>query len=184
MKKVLSLIAVVTVALFAGKVNAQSTSDQVTLNIKLNPVYTLVVDGGQKTVDLVYSTRDNYGNGVSETKANHLVVYSTGGFEVKVKVAGDFTATGGKTIAANTVSVLASNGDLDANNPITPSYSDVSLSTADTRLLSSDQGGVDHKFNVTYKGADNHAYVNKYISGAGGATSVYTSTLTYTILGL
>jgi hypothetical protein len=183
MKKLAFVSAIVFAGLFAGKVSAQSTSDQVTLNIKLKPVYTLIVDGGQKTVDLVYQSREDYAGGVTQTKNNHLKVYSTGGFEVKVKTNGDFQGTGGKSIAANTVSVLASNGDLDANNSITPDYSSVNLSTGDTRILSSDKGGVDHKFNVTYTGANNHAYINNYFGGNGGE-SVYTATVTYTILGL
>ncbi len=184
MKRIVKVMAVAAVAFVSGTVNAQTTSDQVTLNINLNPVYTLIVDGSQKTVDLTYNTREDYDKGVSALKNNHLTVYSTGGFEVKVKTDGDFKAKSGETIDAKSVSVEASNGDLDKNNMISPSYSKVDLSASDTQLISSKSGGVDHKFNVNYTGAANHAYVNKYISGNGGATSVYTSTLTYTILGL
>ncbi len=61
------------------------TSDNVTLNVTLNPIQSLIVNPQQKTVDLTYSTKADYLNGVISKQENHLTVFSTGGFEIKVK---------------------------------------------------------------------------------------------------
>ena len=60
--------------------NAQS---EVTLNIKLHPIQTLVIN--QAKVDINYSTKEDYTNGVTIQEPEHITVYSTGGFTVQVK---------------------------------------------------------------------------------------------------
>ena len=72
-----------------NSVFAQTTNnaDNVTLNIILNPIQTIQVNSEQKTVDIVYSDIGHYQNGVSEFRENHLQIFSTGGFEVKVNSA-------------------------------------------------------------------------------------------------
>src|SRR5690554_6089287 len=90
---------------------AQTTTDDVTLNIVLKPIQSIVVNPAtdHKTVDLVYSTMDNYKNGVQAVKEKHLTVFSTGGFQVKVK-SGEFSPSEtGRTINASDVTVLATN---------------------------------------------------------------------------
>jgi hypothetical protein len=48
---------------------------------------------------LCINVKDDY-EGVSAIMNDHLEVFSTGGFEVKVSTDGDFTRTGGETILA------------------------------------------------------------------------------------
>lgn len=62
-------------------------AQNVTLNVKLKPIQTLVVNSRQRTVDLEYNSKEDYKNGVSKTNADHLNIYSTGGFQVNVKSA-------------------------------------------------------------------------------------------------
>ncbi|UMQ43795.1 hypothetical protein MKS83_08830 [Chryseobacterium sp. Y16C] len=157
-------------------VNAQN--NQVTLNVKLKPIQTLLVNPAQKEVDLLYTTAADYSGGVSSTQADHLTVYSTGGFEVKVKSGDANIVNGSKNIAANTITITASNG---SNNSITgATYTPISLSNNDQVIATSATGGVNKNINVTYAGAGADTYVNNYI--AGQTPTTYTTTLTYTIL--
>ena len=109
---------------FLGFATVSAQNNTVTLNVKLKPIQTLLVNPAQKIVDLIYTTAADYSGGVSSTQADHLTVYSTGGFEVKVKGANANIVNGSKNIAANTITITASNG---ANNSVTgATYSPVS----------------------------------------------------------
>ncbi|WEK71710.1 MAG: hypothetical protein P0Y62_09095 [Candidatus Chryseobacterium colombiense] len=163
---------------FLGFATVNAQTNQVTLNVKLKPIQTLVVNPAQKAVDLIYTTAADYSGGVSSTQADHLTVYSTGGFEVKVKGGDANMVNGAKNIASNTITITASNG---ANNSITgATYTPVSLSNNDQVIATSATGGVNKNINVTYAGAGADTYVNNYI--AGQTPTTYTTTLTYTIL--
>lgn len=163
---------------FLGFATVSAQNNTVTLNVKLKPIQTLLVNPAQKIVDLIYTTAADYSGGVSSTQADHLTVYSTGGFEVKVKGANANIVNGSKNIAANTITITASNG---ANNSVTgATYTPVSLSDNDQVIATSSTGGVNKNINVTYAGAGADTYVNNYI--AGQTPTTYTTTLTYTIL--
>lgn len=187
MKTKYFLIAIVVVlgAMFnVISVKAQETQqkeDKVTLKIRLQPIQTIVVTPGQKTVEFLYASTGNYSTGATESKADHLTVFSTGGFEVKVQAKGDFTreGTGGGSIPVSDVTVSAIAGAGDKN---VGAFSQVTLSTAAGSLITADKGGRDMKYTVTY---DNTAgggdkYIDKYIA-SDMTESVYTTEVTYTI---
>ncbi len=150
----------------------------VTLNVRLKPIQTLIVNTAQKTVNLDYTTRDDYANGVTSTNADHLTIYSTGGFQVKVKSAGSALQNGTKTIQANTIQVKASAG----TDPVSGAqYSALApLSATETTLVTSTVGGVDKKISVDYKGSGANTYLDNYVAGQN--PSIYTTELTYTII--
>lgn len=150
----------------------------VTLNVRLKPIQTLVVNNAQKIVNLDYVTKDDYANGVSSVNADHLSIYSTGGFQVKVRGGNDVLEYGGKNIQANTIQIKASAGS-DAVNGAQYAQN-VQLSTNEATLVTSSTGGVDKKINIEYKGAGDNKYLNNYI--AGQDPTVYTTELTYTII--
>lgn len=184
-KNILSIAALIICGLVCvNSVKAQTqTSDNVTVNIKFKPIQSIVVNpaADHQTVDLVYATKDDYANGVSETRDNHLEIFSTGGFEVKVSTGGDFTrtGTGGGTIPANDVTVIATHG----TSTTIGSFTNVELSTTPTALITADEGGRALKYNVTYDNiaaGKSDAYINKYIHG-DSPESIYTATVTYTI---
>lgn len=153
-------------------------AQNVTLNVRLKPIQTLVVNNAQKIVNLDYVTKDDYANGVSSVNADHLSIYSTGGFQVKVKSANAALQNGGKNIQANTIQIKASAGSEAVNGA---QYAqNVQLSANETTLVSSSNGGVDKKINIEYKGAGANAYLDNYI--AGQDPTVYTTELTYTII--
>ena len=170
-----NLIIASFIVLGLSTVQAQN----VTLNVKLQPIQTLVVNSSQNNVDLVYTSKDDYKNGVTSTKPDQLSIYSTGGFEVKVKSATASMATtaGSKIINANSIQIIASAG----SKPVTGGkYEDISLSETEKVIASSTSGGVDKNITVAYKGSGSELYLDNYI--AGQTPTVYTTTLTYTIL--
>ncbi len=160
-------------------------SDQVTVNIKFKPVQSIVVNSGQKTVNLEYYTLQNYQEGVSVTMNDHLEVFSSGGFQVKVKTSGNFTRVGGtgtETIPASEVKVQAALGTGNTGDFGSGGLPQVSLSSDEQPLIGADTGG-NFKFHVTYDNTaagGNFAYLNKHVRPE--ETSVYTATVTYSIV--
>jgi hypothetical protein len=159
--------------------SVKAESDDATVNIKFKPIQSIVVNPGQKTVDLVYATNADYANGVSAEMLDHLEVFSTGGFTVTANTGGDFTRTAGGSISAADVILKATQG----TSTTIGSFTDVPLSTTPTTLITATEGGTTLKYNVTYDntaaGAGNN-YINNYIH-PDSPESVYTATVTYTI---
>src|SRR5690554_6237164 len=107
--------ALLIVALFSvNGVMAEGPSDyaqsgQTTVNIKLNAMQAILVNDPE--VNLVYTTLDDYNEGVETTKTNHLTVYSVGGFIVNVKSDGDFIGANGSIEAADVIITATAAGD-------------------------------------------------------------------------
>ena len=152
----------------------------VTLNVRLKPVQTLVVNNAQKIVNLDYVTKDDYANGVSSLNADHLTVFSSGGFQVKVKNANALLQNGSKHIKANTIQLKASAGT-DAINGAQYAQGAI-LSANATTLVTSGTGAANKKISIEYKGAGANEYMDNYI--AGQDPTVYTTELTYTIMAM
>jgi len=158
--------------------SAMAETDDATVNIKFRPVQSIVVNPAQKSVDLLYATKDNYANGVTAERPDHLEVFSTGGFTVTANTGGDFTRAAGGTIPAADVTVIATHG----TSTTIGTFTAVALATTPATLIAATEGGVALKYNVTYDntaGAGNE-YINKYIH-PDTPESVYTATVTYTI---
>ncbi len=175
MKKIILTFAIIITAVAATF--AQTAS--VNLNVKLNAIQSIVASAA--SVDLVYNTVEDYTTGVKSDQNNHLTVYSTGGFVVKVASSvTDLTASSGsQTIGSSGITVTPSKG----TTTLTPTYTPVSLGTTSTQLISSAIGGTSEKFNIEYKAAGGNAYVNKFFKGTGASTdaTVYTTVVTYSI---
>ena len=89
MKKTFFLLS-----MLAGVLTAQAqVSDNATVNVKLYPIQTIVVNPDSKVVNLDYRTTTDYQDGVNVDKKDHLKIYSTGGFEVNVSAAGELTSS-------------------------------------------------------------------------------------------
>ncbi|HCC86621.1 MAG TPA: hypothetical protein DEQ06_08600 [Porphyromonadaceae bacterium] len=157
---------------------AQPQSDDATVNIKFRPVQSIVVNPAQKSVDLLYATKDNYANGVTAERPDHLEVFSTGGFTVTANTGGDFTRAAGGTIDAGDVTVIAALG----TSTTIGSFTDVALSTTPQTLITANEGGTALMYNVTYDNTagGGNVYINNYIH-PDSPESVYTATVTYTI---
>jgi len=174
MKKIIGLVTL----FFGLAANAQSTTTgDVTLNVKLQPIQTLIVNKGLENVDLIYATKDDYKNGVTAPKADQLSIYSTGGFEIKVKTNGDLKTNGSPlTINANSITVTPKAGTAAISNA---TYTAANLTTGEQTIVAATTGGVDKNVSIDYKGAGSDAYLNNYIKGNN--PTVYTATVTYTI---
>ena len=180
-------VQLITVMLLLGAQNVMAdgvvtdkTSDNVTLNIKLHKIQSLVVNTGQKTVNLEYKEIGDYAGGVTSDQKDHLEVFSTGGFKISAKTSGaTLNGTNGndKTIDVKDVQLQASLGSEKSLSGATMSAT--SLSATDKDIVSSDAGGRGLKFNIKYKAAGADAYINHYVKGEG--PTVYTTQVTYTI---
>lgn len=195
MKKNISLIAFLVSVLFSGVAFGQDVSTEnenggtssnsatttppnqgkTTLNVKLYPILSLSVGGGDGTgtddvIDLIYDTEDAYKNGVSVTKSNHLKVNSTGGYVVKAKAETNLNYNGPAAadfIEAGTITLKIGDGEAKA---LTTEYAKFNSSTTSVR---------NKTYDVTYKGANDFAYVEKYVNGENPA--IYTTEVKYII---
>ncbi len=175
MKSFIPTLSVILLSLIGSK--AFSQSDNATLNIRLYPIQTITVNTSQKIVNLDYKTTANYTDGVSLAQADHLTVYSTGAFIVKVK-SSSASLTGAKSnIDASDVSISPLAGT--SNQLVNAVYTPQNLSNTDKTIIASSTGSVNKNFNITYKGAGAQKYVDKYFNTEN--PTVYTTTVTYTI---
>lgn len=157
--------------------NAQS---EVTVNIKLYPIQTLVVNQGK--VDINYTTKEDYNDGVTVQEPEHITVYSTGGFTVQVKaksanlVNSDPAIT--ETISAGDIEISAI--ESQSSTPgIT--LNSVALDTNPKNLIVSPSGAIDKSFDISYAAkGDLNQYVNKYFNA--NEPTIYSTDVVYEIV--
>ena len=175
-------LVIASLVVLCGITAQAQNSDNVTLNVRLNPIQTLVVNSLQKTVDLDYTTKQHYNDGVSSRQENHLNIFSTGGFEVKVKSGGSELTNQGAgpngNIAAATVKLTALAGTQNALADAQYNQ-DVVLSATEGVIASSTKGARDKNIDIQYAAAGNDAYLDKYV--ANQTPTTFTTTVTYTI---
>lgn len=177
MKKISLLITLAFLA-FSASLFGQK-SDNVTLNVKINPIQTIVVNSNQKTVELNYLTKDDYKNGITSTQENHLTINSTGAFEVTVNSDKDqLTANTNftKSIAAADIKISAMAGKdkaLDGNF-----NTGITLSKDKKILISKSSGALDKNVNISYAASGGDKYLENYVKGTA---ITYTATVTYTL---
>ncbi|MGE4586049.1 MAG: hypothetical protein AB7D05_01770 [Mangrovibacterium sp.] len=147
---------------------AQTTADQVNLNVKLVTVQNIAVNSAQETVTLIFDEAGDYINGVSENQSGHLIVTSTSGFQVKVSASGDLNY-GTNTIPVKTISVEPS-GAAGEGESFTPQ----SLSTTEAQIISSTYGKAGKSYDISYVSAGGSDYMDI-------PSGTYTTTVTYTI---
>lgn len=157
-----------------------NSSESVTLNIKLHAIQSLVVNNDQKTVNLEYVNKDDYSKGVSVDQANHLNIYSTGGFEIKAKTSGaTLTGTGGNSKTINVADVTVTpKGGTNSINDVT--YTPKTLSDSEQTIAESGIGGVNKDISINYAAKGNNDYINHYVKGE--TPTVYTTQVTYSIV--
>ncbi|MCX8534086.1 hypothetical protein [Chryseobacterium luquanense] len=157
---------------------ATSKAQNVSLNVILKPIQTLTIKEEQKVVNLEYATTGDYQNGVSKTNDDHLTIYSTGGFQVKVKATDANMTLNGKNMAVTTIKLSSSAGSQALTNATY--QQDLSLSSSEATLVSSSNGAVNKSVNVKYQGAGANAYIDNYVPNQN--PSIYKATLVYTIV--
>ena len=167
--------------LFAANAQDSKTAN-VTLNVNLYPLQSITVNPSSSVVDLDYKTSADYLGGVNKTEANHLTVFSTGAFDVKV-MSNDVSLTGpsGTTaIPLSDIKILASQGTTaTTSNPLTFTGSVVTLSATEQVIGGSSTYGSGN-IDVNYKAAGNNEYLSRVVKGT--TPTVYTASLTYSII--
>ena len=164
--------ALLIMALFSvNGVMAQGPAETGTtkVTIKLRPMQAITVN--QSNVLLDYATIEDYSTGVTTEMTSHLTVYSVGGYVVRVESDGDFERVGGGTISAGDIKLKATSAALSPGN-----MPEVDLSVNPTALITSNIGGLNKKYNVTY---NNH--LGKDFAYAGKGAGEYIATVIYTI---
>ena len=181
-RKFLFAGALIAASLFSvNSVMAQTTpseTDQVTVNIKLNPIQAILVNPTQDEVDIVYDGINDYENGVAtDFLTEHLSVFSAGPFAVSVKVNGNFSV-GTNTIDANNVTIIPT---LSGGVTDLVVLRSVSLTTIDQPIITSTVGGNGLKYDIKYDNTAgrNFTYMPKYTQESG--TQTYSATVTYSI---
>ena len=190
-RKFLFVGALIAASLFSvnsvmAQTNSTTATDQVVVNLKFKPIMSITVNPTDNEVDLTYADIADYSEGkTSGLLTNHINIYSTGGFEVKVKADGNFTRTGGGEISVGDVLIVATGtGASDtSDNSVYAAKQSLKATVEGETLVTKATGGVNINYNVEYDntaaGGSNN-YINKYIF-ADGAESVYSTTVTYTI---
>jgi capsular polysaccharide biosynthesis protein len=83
MKKIILILSIIFVAVSTTVAQTPVTpTATVNLNVKLNAIQSITASAS--IVDLEYKTIEDYNTGVKSPQVDHLTVYSTGGFVVKV----------------------------------------------------------------------------------------------------
>ncbi|TXF77328.1 hypothetical protein [Chryseobacterium sp.] len=177
MKKTALLLAFV-LGLVSMSLNAQTSTDNVTLNVRLYPIQTIVINPLQKPVNLDYTTAANYTDGVSVSNPDHLKIYSTGGFTVTVASSTTTLTNSINSIPASDITITPTAGTTNTLSGATLTAK--TLGTTASTIIDSSTGGFNKNFDIKYGALGAGAYMDKY-SAAQGAHADYTTTVTYTI---
>ena len=164
---------------------AATTKDKTTFNLNLYPIQSIMVNTAHISVEMNYKTVDDYVNGVTDVEmADHLTVFSVGGFKVSVNSEADNleNSTTSSKISASSIKLNVANG---TTNPFTANYeADVALTKAPQQLFSSTTGTINSSFNVTFKGLGGNDFAKPEYFQLNGNPTVHTTTVTYEITAL
>jgi hypothetical protein len=154
---------------------AQPNSASVRLNINISQVQSLTVNESQGQLDFNFSKKEDFKNGVNINERNHLNVFSSGRFVVKVSTQGNFTGVDNRFIPASSVSITpyATGGMTHVPGMITGNNVSLSPREAKTIIKSPTHGTTATSFDVLYTA-----------SGTGYAmldNGTYSGTVVYTI---
>ena len=177
-RKFLFAGALIAASLFSvNSVMAQTTSDNVTVNIKFTPIQTITVKDASVLIE--YITENDYKNGVSKKMDKHLTVFSTGAFDVQVKANSNFIRSAENDfISASDVKIRPT--ALDDYKGV--SEQELEVGSYKT-IITSDKGGRDISFDITYDNTEGGGdkYIDKYVKNDTN-DNTFTATVEYLIV--
>jgi hypothetical protein len=142
-----------------------SAQESVRVNVVLHRVQNLTVNPAQQTTTLTYKTLDDYQNGVEVLQKEHLNVFSTTGYVVKVRLA-DPRYT--QVIAGNeeqadmpAIRVSARSAAAQPLTELTPQFAGATNET----IISNRSASMNEVFDVLYQGPGNNA-MSRFVKGA------------------
>lgn len=151
MKKI-TLVFALLLTFVTIQISAQ-TEAEANLTVKLNKIQSITVLSPNVVIEL--ATAEDYKNGITKTVNNHLNVFSTGGYIVRVSSAQtNLTNTNGKTLAVDNISISANGSGAVANpvvlqNPATGIQAPILIESATSTSGTN--------YNVSYIAAGNEA---------------------------
>lgn len=153
---------------------AQSSSGSVKLSVVLAQVQSLTINESQSAVNLHFSKKEDFKNGVDINEPNHINVFSSGRFVVKVSTRGNLMSTDNRSIPASTIAVtpVASGGVTQIPGMTTASNVALSEHEARTIIQSPVHGTIATSFDVLYH-ASGEGYA-QLDNGTYSATVIYT----------
>ncbi len=176
MKKVLFLIAFVTVSIISNNSFAQTANVNITLSDVLS--FSVTQPG---SLDVNFNSEEKYNNGITSLATDHISVISSKGYVVKA-IAG--TVTGTAALAPGSVKLTPAIGATNSGNAAGITYGSAvtlpaagsSAATVITATNTSWNGAVStNKFNVSYLIGAGGTYAGK-ATGANVIPVVYTVT--------
>ena len=148
-------------------------SDNATLNVALSDVRSIMVNPTQNTVELVFATPEDYQNGVTSSQSSHIMVTSTGGFQITVKASTEGLVNGTYSIPVNTIGLRPGPG-AKGSILLAIIYYDLNLSSARQPVIESPGGCHFCAFDVVYHAKGGDPYIGK-------PAGTYVGTITYSI---
>src|SRR5690606_7054093 len=124
----------------------------------------------------------DYINGVELIQPDHLNIYSTGAFVVKVKSnEGNLVNNRyGNKIVSSDIEISTLAGELNPfKGEAGTENTKVTLSGTEQSLIQSNVGGVNKTVSIKYKASGNSSYVEKYINNE--SPSIYSTQVVYSI---
>lgn len=175
MKKIILFAAILFAGVSVVKAQGLPKEAQTELTLKLGRIQAIIVNHSAVTLD--YITIEDYNKGVKSSQADHLTVYSAGGFKVTVG-ANDLEETGGKKVLANTINVTPSAGSKALGTEVFTAKKIGSIATPET-IISNTKGGLLLKYNIEYEGDNAYKYMDNLLDSE--ESTEYTASVIYTI---
>lgn len=146
-----------------------------TLNIRLSPIQIIEINPSQELIYLDHETIAGYANGVQLEQPDHLSMFSTGGFVVKVSsMEVNMTAENGEVFPTSDIIITPRVGTL--NPLIGAAFNPAILSSEATTIITNNTGGINKTFGIHYQTKGN----NQYVSDPGNST-VFSTNIVYSI---
>ena len=166
------LLIILTFIGFSSKAQESATS---TLSIQINNVQSIRINEQQQNVEISINTIEDFRNGKSSNKSDHIEVMSNGKYEIRV-VANGHLLKGDSKIDIDQIKLTPTFGTKGrSTNDI--NFFAVDLSLENNKIITSTKGDIIRSFNMNYhlKGSD------QLMNSESGN---YNTTITYTIIAL
>jgi hypothetical protein len=168
------LVAFLGITGMAFNAKAQSTAN-VTLDVVINNVTSLTIQGADQTATLTYSTQSDFANGVTTTQPAAMTAVSNQPYSVTVYASGNLLNGASNTIPVDDVTVTPTPSTTDASATCLAVAIPVSAGSA-LPIIHSSAGTTTQNFDLAYTTAG--APITDFLGKPAGT---YTTTLTYTI---
>ncbi len=166
-----SLFAAIVLLISAQHAGAQaSSSATANLSVVLSELRSITV--GTPNVSIPITTAAHYQSGNFTDVTNHLTVTSSGAYKITATSATSNLVNGVNNIPANTITLTASNGNVNGTGTVSYTAQQLVPTTPGT-LIGCTAGTTNSSFNVRYAASGG----SSYLVPAG----TYTTTVTYTV---